>query len=163
MFLENWGSIPTNKGIVLNIFQIIKAVMLSAAEAELGAFFINVKMAVSMQQTLKEPGHPQPRTPIQTDNSKAHALLSKYHAKSIKVNGYVLHMAEGPRREREVPTPLLEAGHTELGRLLQNTTLQYGQQYSHQPMTPNKPNSSGNHKMQSTTRKVLQTRLQDIY
>jgi hypothetical protein len=75
MFLENWGSIPTNKGVVLNIFQIIKAVMLSAAEAELGAFFINVKMAVSMQQTLKELGHPQPHTPIQTDNSKAHALL----------------------------------------------------------------------------------------
>jgi len=85
MLLENWGSIPTNKGVVLNIFQIIKAVMLSAAEAELGAFFINVKMAVSMQQTLKEPGHLQPRTPIQTDNSKAHALLSnKIMPKALK-------------------------------------------------------------------------------
>jgi hypothetical protein len=42
----------------------MKAVMLSAAEAELGALFINAKMAVSMQQTLEELGHPQPRTPI---------------------------------------------------------------------------------------------------
>jgi hypothetical protein len=50
--------------------------MSSAAEAELGALFINAKTAVSMRQTLKEMGHPQPRTPIQTDNSTTHALLA---------------------------------------------------------------------------------------
>ena len=32
---------PANNGAVLNTAQIIKAVMLSAAEAELGAMFIN--------------------------------------------------------------------------------------------------------------------------
>jgi hypothetical protein len=51
--------------------------MSSAAEAELGALFINAKTAVSMRQTLEEMGHPQPRTPIQTDNSTAQALLTK--------------------------------------------------------------------------------------
>ena len=52
IFLSNHANIPTNNRAVLNILQIIKAVMLSSAEAELGALFINAKMAVSMQQTL---------------------------------------------------------------------------------------------------------------
>ena len=58
MFLSNWNNILTNNGAVLNISQIIKAVMSSAEEAELGALFINAKMAVSIRQTLEELGHP---------------------------------------------------------------------------------------------------------
>jgi hypothetical protein len=76
MFMAGSEEIPINNGAVLNISQIIKAVMSSAAEAELGALFINAKTAVSMRQTLEEMGHPQPRTPIQTDNSTAHALIT---------------------------------------------------------------------------------------
>jgi hypothetical protein len=38
--------------------------MSSAAEAELGALFINAKTAVSIQQTLIKLGHPQSRTPM---------------------------------------------------------------------------------------------------
>ena len=76
MFLSNQDGIPINNGAVLGISQIIKAVMSSAAEAELGALFINAKMAVAMRQTLEELGHPQPRTPIQRDNATAHALLT---------------------------------------------------------------------------------------
>jgi len=52
--------IPTNNGAFLNILQIIRAVMSSAAEAKLGALFINAKRAVSMRHTLEEMGHPQP-------------------------------------------------------------------------------------------------------
>ena len=56
-----------------------------AAEAELGALFINAKKAVSMQHTLKEMRHPQTRTPIQTDNLTAHALLTnKIMPKALK-------------------------------------------------------------------------------
>jgi hypothetical protein len=51
--------------------------MSSAAEEELGALFINAKIAVSIRQTLIELGHLQPRTPMQTDNATAHALLTK--------------------------------------------------------------------------------------
>jgi hypothetical protein len=59
--------------------------MSSAAEAELGALFINAKTAVSMRQTLIELGHPQPCTPIQTDNATAHALLTnKILPKALK-------------------------------------------------------------------------------
>jgi hypothetical protein len=46
MFLAGTEEIPTNNGAVLNISQIIKAVMSSAAKAKLGALFINAKMAV---------------------------------------------------------------------------------------------------------------------
>jgi hypothetical protein len=59
--------------------------MSSAAEAELGALFINAKTAVSMRTTLEELGHPQTRTPIQTDNSMAHTLLTnKILPKALK-------------------------------------------------------------------------------
>ncbi len=65
-----------NNGAVLNILQIIGAVMSSAAEAELGALFIDAKTAVSMQQMLTKLGHPQPRTPMQTNNATTQALLT---------------------------------------------------------------------------------------
>ena len=63
---------PHNNGAVLNIAQLIKAVMSSAAEAELGALYINTREAVPMRQLLTEMGHAQPSTPIQTDNSSTH-------------------------------------------------------------------------------------------
>ncbi len=77
--------IPINNGAVLNISQIIRAVMSSAAEAELGALFIKAKTAVSMRHTLNELGHLQPYTPMQTDNATAHALLTnKILPKALK-------------------------------------------------------------------------------
>ena len=77
LFMGGNEEYPLNNGAVLNISQIIKAVMSSAAEAELGALFINAKTAVSMQnKTLEEMGHPQPPTPIQTDNSTVHGVLT---------------------------------------------------------------------------------------
>ncbi len=48
MFMAGTEEIPINNGAVLNILQIIKAVMSSAAEAKLGALFINAKMAMSI-------------------------------------------------------------------------------------------------------------------
>ena len=76
MFMPGKDEIPINNGAVLNISQIIRAVMSSAVEAELSALFINAKTAVSIRQTLIELGHPQPRTPMQTDDATAHALLT---------------------------------------------------------------------------------------
>jgi hypothetical protein len=85
MFLSANDNIPTNNGAVLNISQIIRAVMSSTAEAKLGALFINAKTAVSMRHTLKELGHPQPQTPIQTDNKTVNNLLTnKIMPKALK-------------------------------------------------------------------------------
>jgi hypothetical protein len=76
MIIAGTEDIPINNGAVLSMLRIIRAVMSFSAEAKLGAFFINAKMAVSMWRTLEKMGHPQTRTPIQTDNSTAHALLT---------------------------------------------------------------------------------------
>jgi hypothetical protein len=85
MFMAGNEDIPINNGAVLNTLQIIRAVISSAAEAKLGALFINPKTAVYMQCTLKEMGHPQTCTPIQTSNSTAHALLAnKIIPKALK-------------------------------------------------------------------------------
>jgi len=64
-----------NNGAILTISTIIKA-MSSAAEAELGALFLNAKEAVIIRQILTKMGHPQPRTPIQTDNTTAEAVVN---------------------------------------------------------------------------------------
>ncbi len=45
-FLSHNVDIPPNNGAILTVATIIKAVMSSAAEAELGAIFINAKEAV---------------------------------------------------------------------------------------------------------------------
>jgi hypothetical protein len=92
MFMAGKDKILINKGAVLNISHIIRAVMSSAAEAELGALFINGKTAVSMRQTLIELGQPQPRTPMQTDNATAHALLTnKILPKALKAMDMCFH------------------------------------------------------------------------
>jgi hypothetical protein len=92
MFMAGMEEIPINNGEVLNISQIIKAVMSLAMEVELGAPFINAKTVVSMQQTLKELGHPKPGTPIQTNNSTAHALLTnKILPKELKAMDMQFH------------------------------------------------------------------------
>ncbi len=58
MFMAGRDNTPTNNGAVPNISQIIRAVMSSAAEVELGALFIKAKTTVSMRHTLEELGHP---------------------------------------------------------------------------------------------------------
>jgi len=76
-FLSDDVDNPPNNGAILTIATIIKAVMSSAAEAELGALFINAKEAVFLRQILTEMGHPQPRTPIMTDNSTADGVINQ--------------------------------------------------------------------------------------
>ncbi len=67
--MSNSTTKPPNNGAILTIAQIIKAVMSPAAEAEVGALYINCREAIPTQQTLEFMGHPQPPTPIQTDNT----------------------------------------------------------------------------------------------
>ena len=60
MFLSDDGKDPKNNGAVLNIAQIIKNVMSSAAEAEIGALFLNSRQAIPARTTLEEMGLVQP-------------------------------------------------------------------------------------------------------
>jgi hypothetical protein len=76
------GSIPQpNEPILLNgiihvLCTIIRFVAASAAEAELGALFLNAKEAKIMRLTLEELGHPQPPTPIHVDNSTTVGIVN---------------------------------------------------------------------------------------
>jgi hypothetical protein len=50
--------------------------MASAAEAEVAALYMNAQEMVPMRQCLIELGHPQPPTPIKTDNSTATGIIN---------------------------------------------------------------------------------------
>ncbi len=66
---------PTNNGSIHAECSVLRNVMASAAEAEIGALYINSQTAEVFRTTLIEMGHPQPPTTIQTDNSTAYGCL----------------------------------------------------------------------------------------
>eukprot|EP00804_Cyclotella_cryptica_P013342 CCRYP_005117-RB/>CCRYP_005117-RB protein AED:0.50 eAED:0.42 QI:0/0/0/1/0/0/2/0/190 len=68
-FLTENDEVPRNNRAVLTLAQIIKSVMSSATETELGALYINAREAIPIRHLLEELGHTQPPTPIQIDNS----------------------------------------------------------------------------------------------
>ena len=76
-FLSENVPFPPNNGAIHNVAEIIKGVMSSAAEAELGAMYINARKAVEIRTILEEMGHKQPATPIQVDNSTAKGIVNK--------------------------------------------------------------------------------------
>ena len=61
-------------GPVHSLAKIIKHVMASAAEAELGGLYMNCQEAIPARNTLIELGHKQPPTPVRTDNKTAHGI-----------------------------------------------------------------------------------------
>ena len=75
-FMSSGRQMPPNNGPVLTLCQIIRAVMSSACEAKIGAMYTNAREAVPTRKTLEEMGHPQPQTPMQTDNAAAHSVVT---------------------------------------------------------------------------------------
>ena len=72
---------PTAKPAPLNgpvhiLCKIINNVMSSATEAEVAGLFLNGQDAVMLRNTLEFLGHPQPATPVQTDNSCAEGIAN---------------------------------------------------------------------------------------
>ena len=61
---------------MLTLAKIIKFVMSSASEEELGAMFITAEEMVAMRQTLQEMNWPHPKSPLQTDNSAAAGVVN---------------------------------------------------------------------------------------
>jgi hypothetical protein len=64
-------------GSILNVGSIIKNVVASAAESEVGACFQNAQSYAPLRVTLAELGHIQPTTPLRTDNSTAFGILNE--------------------------------------------------------------------------------------
>ena len=75
-FMSKDVSFPPNNGAVLNIAQIMKKIMSLAAEVEIGDMYVNAREAVPARQSLNEMGHHQPRTPMQTDNTYVHSVVT---------------------------------------------------------------------------------------
>jgi hypothetical protein len=75
-FLAGTDHDPNINGAIHVHSSIMKNVLSSATEAEVGALFHNAHDACSLRQALIDLGHPQPPTPIQTDNACAHGILN---------------------------------------------------------------------------------------
>jgi hypothetical protein len=79
-YLTNAPSTPTAElkpnGAVHVLCHIMREVLSSAAEAELGALFHNGKEACPLRIALEEMGHPQPATPMATDNNTASGIAT---------------------------------------------------------------------------------------
>jgi len=67
---------PPDNGPVHVLCQIMRQVVASAAEAELGALFLNAQTICPIRTALEELGHPQPATPLQTDNNTASGIIN---------------------------------------------------------------------------------------
>ena len=74
------GHQPSKNDSIINgpihiVSTILRNVMALAAEAEVGAAFLNAQQACALCTTLIKMGHKQPPTPIQTDNNVAQGIL----------------------------------------------------------------------------------------
>jgi hypothetical protein len=67
----------TLNGYILNVASVIKKLVASAAESEVGACFHNAQSGGPLRVTLTELGHIQPITPLRTDNSTAFGILNE--------------------------------------------------------------------------------------
>ena len=90
-FLTDHLASPTSSykpnGAVHILCHIMREVLSSAAEAELGALFHNGKEACPLRIALEELGHPQPATPMATDNNTASGIATDtVKQKTVKSN-----------------------------------------------------------------------------
>ena len=118
IFCSENDAIPRLNGPVLTLAKIIKCVMSSAAEAELAALFMTAKEMVPLRQTLIEMGWPQPKTPVQVDNSTAVGVTNRTivpkQTKSMDMRFYWLRCreAQGQFRIYWAPGPTNEGDYT---------------------------------------------------
>ena len=91
-FLGKLNNEKFDNGAIMTLSKIIKHVMLSASEVETAALFYNCKAAAPLRVMLEEMGHPQPKTPMQTDNSTAMGVVAnKIQPKRTKAMDMIFH------------------------------------------------------------------------
>jgi hypothetical protein len=66
----------TLNGSILNVAAVIKNVVTSAAELEVGACFHSTQSGAPLRVTLTELGHTQPPMPLRTDNSTVYGIVN---------------------------------------------------------------------------------------
>jgi hypothetical protein len=67
----------TKNGSILNVPAVIKNVVASAAESEVGACFHNTQSGALLTVTVTELGHTKPPTPLRTDKYTAYGIVSE--------------------------------------------------------------------------------------
>ena len=78
-----FGWLPQNNqpirlnGAIYTLCTVLIFLASSAAEAELGALFLNIKEGRVLRLNLAEMGHPQPPTPIHCENTTAVGITNK--------------------------------------------------------------------------------------
>jgi hypothetical protein len=79
-------------GAILITSQVLKHVMPSAADAEIGALFINAKEGAVLRATLEELGHKQPPTTMESDNTTAtgysNGMIKQKRTKAMDMSFY---------------------------------------------------------------------------
>jgi hypothetical protein len=79
-------------GAILIVSKVLKHVMSSAAEAEIGAVFINAKEGAVLRTTLEELGHKYPPTPMETDNTTvtgySNGIIKQKQTKAMDIRFY---------------------------------------------------------------------------
>ena len=79
------GLNPITNRLILTEYKAIKRIVSSVAEAETASVFHNAQIAVQIRYILQSLNHPQPPTPIKTDNSMAYSFVTNnIHQKKLK-------------------------------------------------------------------------------
>jgi hypothetical protein len=118
--------IPMN-GSIHVLCTLLKLVASSAAEAELGALFLNAKEAKIMRLTLEELGHPQPATPIHINNSTTVGIVNntvkRQKSRSMEIRYFWLSTAKHKNNSLSSTIPAKKFSPiTQAKRTLQRTT-----------------------------------------
>jgi hypothetical protein len=77
VFLSDNARDPADNEMVPNLANRLKNVMSSTAEAKIVALFLNPRQSIPDRTTLIEMDHPQPPTPIQTENTTTLGFVGK--------------------------------------------------------------------------------------
>jgi hypothetical protein len=80
--------------------------MSSAAEAEAGALFLNAKGGMVLHTTLTKMGHPQPPTPLQSNNSTAEGIIDGTVKQKWYKAMYAVLLGQGPQPIGALPSLL---------------------------------------------------------
>ena len=88
---KNGHAIKLN-GAICSSCTVLKLVAASAAEAEIGALFLNAQEAKITRLVLEEMGHPQPPTPVHCDDATATGMangtVKRQHSRAMEMRHF---------------------------------------------------------------------------
>jgi hypothetical protein len=100
---------------ILNVAAVIKNLVASAAESEVGACFHNAQSGAPLRVTLTELGHTQPPTSLRTDKSTAFGIMNEtIKQKRSKAMDMIYHWLTDRVRQKQFDV-YWRPGHENLG------------------------------------------------